>query len=89
MTNKTESISNDFEKRITTLLGKEKSKLEILQQNMTLLQNELLSKNEIIKSLIEIQSLEQGEEIDFSCVCVAETVFLTLLLQLLLSTLYS
>ena len=56
MTNKIESISNDFEKRITTLLGKEKSKLEILQQNMTLLQNELLSKNEIIKSLIEIQS---------------------------------
>ena len=38
------------------MLGKEKSKLEILQQNMTLLQNELLSKNEIIKSLIEIQS---------------------------------
>ena len=37
-------------------MGKEKSKLEILQQNMTLLQNELLSKNEIIKSLIEIQS---------------------------------
>ena len=55
-TNKIESISNDFEKRINTLLGKEKSKLEILQQNMTLLQNELLSKNEIIKSLIEIQS---------------------------------
>ena len=38
------------------MLGKEKSKLEILQQNMTSLQNELLSKNEIIKSLIEIQS---------------------------------
>ena len=56
LTNKIESISNDFEKRINTLLGKEKSKLEILQQNMTLLQNELLSKNEIIKSLIEIQS---------------------------------
>ena len=54
-TNKIESISNDFENRINTLLGK-KSKLEILQQNMTLLQNELLSKNEIIKSLIEIQS---------------------------------
>ena len=44
LTNKTESISNDFEKRITTLLEKEKSKLEILQQNKTLLQNELLSK---------------------------------------------
>ena len=56
MTNKTESISNDFEKRMTTLLGKEKSKLEVLQENMTLLQNELLPKNEIIKSLIEIQS---------------------------------
>ena len=56
MTNKIESISNDFEKRINTLLGKEKSKLEDLQQSMTLLQNELLSKNEIIKSLIEIQS---------------------------------
>ena len=55
LANKNESISNDFEKRITTLLGKEKSKLEILQQNMTLLQNEL-SKNEIIKSPIEIQS---------------------------------
>ena len=55
LTKKIESISNYFEKRITTLLGKEKSKLEILQQNMTLLQNEL-SKNEIIKSLIEIQS---------------------------------
>ena len=59
LTNKIESISNDFEKRITTLLGKEKSKLEILQQNMTLLQNELLSKNEIIKSLIEIQASVQ------------------------------
>ena len=56
LTNKIESISNDFEQRINNLLGKEKSKLEILQQNMTLLQNELLSKNEIIKSLIEIQS---------------------------------
>ena len=56
LTNKIESISNDFEKKINTLMGKEKSKLEILQQNMTLLQNELLSKNEIIKSLIEIQS---------------------------------
>ena len=39
--NKTESISNDFEKRISTLQGKEKSKIEILQQNMTFLQNEL------------------------------------------------
>ena len=56
MTNKIESISNDFEKRINTLLGKEKSKLEILQENMTLLQNELLCKNEIIKWLLEIQS---------------------------------
>ena len=56
LTNKIESISNDFEKRITTLLGKEKSKSKILQQNMTLLQSELLPKNEIIKSLIEIQS---------------------------------
>ena len=56
MTNKIESISNDFEKRINTLQGKEKSKIEILQQNMTFLQNELLSKNEIIKSLMEIQS---------------------------------
>ena len=56
MTNKTESISNDFEKRTTTSPGKEKSKLEILQHNMTLLRNELLSKNEIIKSLTEIQS---------------------------------
>ena len=37
------------------MLGKEKSKTEILQQNMTLLQNKLLSKNEIIKSLMEIQ----------------------------------
>ena len=35
---------------------KEKSKIEILQQIMTFLQNELLSKNEIIKSLMEIQS---------------------------------
>ena len=48
LTNKIESVSNDFEKRINTLLGEEKSKYEILQQNMTLLQNELLSKNEII-----------------------------------------
>ena len=55
MTNKIEFISDDFEKNINTL-EKEKSKLEILQQNMTLLQNELLYKNEIIKSLIEIQS---------------------------------
>ena len=54
LTNKIESISNDFEKRINTLLEKEKSKLEILQQNMILLQNESLSKNKIIKSLIEI-----------------------------------
>ena len=38
------------------MLGKEKSKLEILQENMTLLQNELLCKNEIIKWLLEIQS---------------------------------
>ena len=36
--------------------GKEKSKIVILQQNMTLLQNEFLSKNEIIKSLMEIQA---------------------------------
>ena len=35
LTNKIESIWNDFEKRIKTLLGKEKSKLKILQQNMT------------------------------------------------------
>ena len=56
LTNKMESISNDYEKRINTLQGKEKSKIEILQQNMTFLQNELLSKNEIIKSLMEIQS---------------------------------
>ena len=56
LTNKIESISNDFEKRINTLQGKEKSKIEILQQNMTFLQNGLLSKNEIIKSLMEIQS---------------------------------
>ena len=56
MTNKIESISNDFEKRKNTLQGKEKSKIEILQQNMTFLQNELLSKNEILKSLMEIQS---------------------------------
>ena len=56
LTNKTEFISNDFEKRINTLQRKEKSKTEILQQNMTFLQNELLSKNEIIKSLMEIQS---------------------------------
>ena len=56
LTNKIESISNDFEKRISTLQGKEKSKIEILQQNMTFLQNELLSKHEIIKSLMEIQS---------------------------------
>ena len=55
LTNKIESISNDFEKRIKTLLGKEKSKLEILQQNMALLQNELLSKNGVKKSIIEIQ----------------------------------
>ena len=34
VTNKIESISNDFEKRISTLQGKEKSKIEILQ-NMT------------------------------------------------------
>ena len=53
LTNKIESISNDFDKRINTLLGKEKSKIEILQQNMTLLQSESLSKNEIIKSLIQ------------------------------------
>ena len=56
LTNKIESISNGFKKRINILLGKEKSKLEDLQQNITLLQNELLSTNEIIKSLIEIQS---------------------------------
>ena len=56
LTNKIESISNDFKQRINTLLGKEKSKIEILQQNMTFLKNELLSKNEIIKSLMEIQS---------------------------------
>ena len=56
MTNKTESILNDFEKRTNTLQGKEKSKIEFSQQNMTFLQNELLSKNEIIKSPIEIQS---------------------------------
>ena len=56
LTNKIESFSNDFEKRINTLQGKEKSKIEILQQNMTFLQNELLSKNEMIKSLMEIQS---------------------------------
>ena len=37
------------------MLGKEKGKIVILQQNMTLLQNEL-SKNEIIESLMEIQS---------------------------------
>ena len=55
LTNKIESISNDFEKRINTLLGKQKSKLEILQQNMALLQNELLSKNGVKKSIIEIQ----------------------------------
>ena len=55
LTNKIESISNDFEKRIKALLGKEKSKLEILQQNMALLQNELLSKNGVKKSIIEIQ----------------------------------
>ena len=56
LTNKIESTSNDFEKRMNTFQGKEKSKIEILQQNMTFLQNELLSKNEIIKSLMEIQS---------------------------------
>ena len=56
LTNKIESISKDFDKRINTLLGKEKSKIKILQLNMTLLQNELLSKNEIIKSLMEMQS---------------------------------
>ena len=55
LTNKIESISNDFEKRIKALLGKEKSKLEILQQNMALLQNELLSKNGVKKSIIEIK----------------------------------
>ena len=55
-TNKTESISNNFERRINTLQEKEKSRIEILQQNMTFLQNELLSKNEIKKWLIEIQS---------------------------------
>ena len=38
------------------MLGKEKSKIDILQQSMTFLQNELSSKNEIIKSLMEIQS---------------------------------
>ena len=56
LTSKNESISNDFEKTINTLQGKEKSNIEILQQNMTFLQNELLSKNEIRKSLMEIQS---------------------------------
>ena len=59
MTNKIESISIDFKKRINTLPGKEKSKIEILQENMTFSQNEFLtklSKNEIIKSLMEIQS---------------------------------
>ena len=44
LTSKNESISNDFEKTINTLQGKEKSNIEILQQNMTFLQNELLSK---------------------------------------------
>ena len=39
LTNKTECISNDSEKRINTLQGKEKSNIEILQQNMTFSQN--------------------------------------------------
>ena len=56
LTNKIESISNDFEKRIKNFQGKEKSKIEILQQNMTFLQIVLLSKIEIIKSFMEIQS---------------------------------
>ena len=56
LANKIEFILNDFEKRIYTLRGKEKSSIEILQQNMTFLKNELSSKSEIIKSLIEMQS---------------------------------
>ena len=50
-----ESISNEFRKRINILHGKENSNKEILKQNIAFLQNELSSKNEIIKSLIEIQ----------------------------------
>ena len=50
-------LSIDFEKKKkNTFLGKEKSKIEILQQNMSFLQNELLSKNEIIKLLMGKQS---------------------------------
>ena len=66
LTNKIESISNGFEKLLSndfqltlkknTLLRKEKSKIEILKQNMSFLQNELLSKNEIIKLLMGKQS---------------------------------
>ena len=46
----------DSEKRINIFQGKEKSEIEILQQNMTFLQIELLSKNEIIKLLMKMQS---------------------------------
>ena len=39
---------------INILQGKETSNIVTLQQDMTLLQNELLSKIEIIKSLMDI-----------------------------------
>ena len=55
LTNKTESISNDFEKWINILQGKENSSIKVLKQNIAFLQNELSSKNEIINSLMEIQ----------------------------------
>ena len=47
-------FKTESEKRINILQGKETSNIVILQQNMTFLQNELLSKIEIIKSLMEI-----------------------------------
>ena len=48
LTNKIENISNEFEKKINTLLGKENNKLEILQQNMTLLKNEFMYRESVL-----------------------------------------
>ena len=48
-------VKNESDERINISQGKETSIIVILQENMTYLQNKLSSKNEIIKSVMEIE----------------------------------
>ena len=57
LTSKVDLFIDSLKETITKIEKRESNKIEILQENIRLLQKELLAKNDLIKSLMEIQTV--------------------------------